>query len=167
MVGSVPRSMADQDLTPEARPDEELTNAFNALFVDAYHLLEGGTQKVFFMSSLSRERQDLTTYDREPDFHLQFKPWILQAIVANDNGDMWPNLAPLKDSAEKLLNLHRSKCNHHFEGVPTVGLRGECFRCGADCEDLLHDLHTGQDCDHLDYSDTLDGATCNDCGASV
>ena len=91
MVGSVPRSMADQDLTPEARPDEELTNAFNALFVDAYHLLEGGTQKVFFMSSLSRERQDLTTYDREPDFHLQFKPWILQAIVANDNGDMWPN----------------------------------------------------------------------------
>ena len=24
--------------------------------------------------------------------------------------------------------------------------------------------HTGQDCDHLDYSDTLDGATCNTAG---
>lgn len=158
--------MADNQ--PDPKPAEELTHAFNALYVEASLQLEGGTPKVFLMNRLRNDRATLTTYttaDGE-NFYSAHNPYTLQHLIEEAEAPdelSCQDLHLILPQVHALLNLHRAKCDHLHEGHPTVSLRGDCFKCGLEnCEDALQLAHHTPQFENDDFRSTV--CICADCG---
>ena len=119
-----------------ATPSEDLTNAFNALFVAAYRRIEGGVAKMELMSLLERHADTLTTYAKQDsgNFFTAFNPFALRHI-AETAEDPRPydcqDLALILPEVLALQDLHRDAC--HECVYPHGG--GDCFCCGRTVED--------------------------------
>ena len=115
----------------QPRPNRRLTNAFNALYVQASIELEGGAAKVMFMNMLRRSREELTHHQPETDdnFYNRFQPYTLQIIVKdaeNPKEYECQDLHLIVPQAQALLNLHRRYCPCGFINMSS----GECWQCG-------------------------------------
>ena len=115
-------------------PSAELTNAFNALYVQASIELEAGIAKVSMMNWLRRSREELTHYQPAKtgdDCNLfnRFQPYTLRAIIRDAETPLQSydcqDLHLIVPQAQALLDLHRSRCP--CEVVNTTS--GECYQC--------------------------------------
>ena len=130
--------MSDQDTTQNRRPADELTNGFNALYVEASLTLEGSCDKVSFMNYLARNREEMTHFNTDPDskdnIFSKHQPHCIQHLTSKDfMGDLWPTLdfSTIIPLAENLLNLHRSQCDCETAFGLDYGfiVRGKCMKC--------------------------------------
>lgn len=157
--------MSDDITRPNPQPAEELTHAFNALYVEASLHLEAGCEKVSLMNYLRRNMDELTHYQPEikgdgGNFFDRFQPYALQHLLNTESPLFSINLEAIFPATEALLQLHRSRCPHeHFNNS------NECFQCGKHKDDIEKQNHIDNGAEFTnDDAFTSETCTCADCG---